>query len=101
MLYACQVVSEVWNSTSELPASSRTMKVMWLSSPVSGRRRWARYTPDTAVPGTSHEAETDHSAQSYSSVAASLRHSGCGRSRTAPGTEVMNRAPFPPYQPVR
>jgi hypothetical protein len=33
-LYACQVVSDVWNSRSDLLVSSRTMKTMWLPPPV-------------------------------------------------------------------
>jgi hypothetical protein len=35
------VVSEVWNSSAEVLASSRTTKTMWLAPPVSVRTRRA------------------------------------------------------------
>ena len=60
--------------------------------PVSSRTRWATYTPETAVVGTVHDADTAQFPQSIRPVGCgSVRHAGwvCGSDATA-------SAPRPP-----
>jgi len=42
VLYACQVVSDVWNTMSDVLASLRTTNMMWLAPPVSVRTSFAK-----------------------------------------------------------
>ncbi len=42
----------------------RTTNTMWLAPPVSVRVNRAMYTPDTAVDGTTHDADTAQFPQS-------------------------------------
>ena len=71
-------MSDVWNSRSDVLASSRTTNAMWLApiEPDSPTAR-AMYTPDTAFAGTLHDTDSAQLPQSMSPVTASLRHAGC------------------------
>ena len=65
---------------------------------MSLRTRWATYTPDTAVDGTAHEADTAQFPQSMSPVRrVSLRHAGwvCGSVADGQHAAATLRAPLP------
>src|SRR5262245_20700055 len=96
LLYACQVVSAVCMMTSDWPSSSRTTNGMWLAPPVSSRTSLAMYTPETAVLGTAHEADTAQLPASVSPVVRSLSGAAWTWRRVADdGIVATSRAPFP------
>ena len=92
------MVSEVWNSRSEAPSSSRTTKTTWL------RARWPVLAHELGevdardrVAGTAHDAETPQLPQSTRPVAASVRQAGWAWGSAAQGSTVATlRAPLPP-----
>ena len=65
--------------------------------PVSSRVNNAKYTPDTADDGTSHDADSSQFPQSVKPVGASNRHAGCDCGNAAVGTIPLatRRAPKP------
>ena len=82
---------------SEWLESSRTTNTIWLSPPVSLRTRCAMYTPETAVLGTVHDADTAQLPQSISPVVESVRHAGwvCGNVPVGARLAAISRAPSP------
>ena len=85
-----------------VPVSLRTTKTMWLLSPAIGlassRTRWAMYTPETALDGTVHEADTAQLPQSISPVEDWVIHAGWLWGRVTDGRipAWTIRAPLPP-----
>ncbi len=90
------MVSLVLSRTSDVLASALTTNQIWLAAPVPPSATRARYTPDTAVAGTAHEAETAQLPQSTRPVGGSVRQGGCCWGSGADGcTTAIWRAPLP------
>ena len=83
---------------SEWLASFRTTNTMWLPPAASSRTRCAMYTPETAVVGTVHDADTAQFPQSIRPVGCeSVRHAGwvCGNDADGLSPAATFRAPLP------
>jgi len=90
------VVSFVLNRTAELLASFLTTNTTWLAAP-DVVESLARYTPETAVAGTAHEAEVFQLPQSTRPVVTSVAHAGWFCELGMDGAiEATFRAPSPP-----
>ena len=79
---------------SEWLESFRTTKTMWLPPVASSRTRWAMYTPETAVVGTVHDADTAQFPQSISPVGCvSVRQAGWVCGSVADGLQPRGHLP--------